>query len=98
MRLGITPESDVEHQGCDDEEAEDDDLEYQTADNDMPTKLRVHGALSHASLDSQPSAARLDDETENVAEDENASEPSRRYNGAMSGVEGADQSAEGHVQ
>lgn len=98
MRFGITPEFDVEHQGGDDEETENDDLENQTADYYVRTKLRVRGTVPHASLDPQPSTARLDDETEDVAEYENAGEPSRRYDGAMSGVEGADESAERHVQ
>lgn len=98
MSSGVIPEFDVEHQGRDNEEAKNDDLENQPADNDMPTKRRVNGALPHPSLDPQPSTARLDDETENVAEHENACEPSRRYYGAMSGVQSADQSAKRHVQ
>lgn len=96
MRPGITPESDVEHQGSDDEEAENNDLENQTADDDVRTKLRVYVAFPHACLDPQSSAARLNDETEDVAEHENACEPSRTYYGAMSSVEGADESAKRH--
>lgn len=86
----------MEHQGSDDEEAENDDLENQTANDDVRTKLRVYVAFSHASLDPQSSTARLNDETENVAEHENACEPSRTYYGAMSSVEGADESAKRH--
>lgn len=95
---GVAPEPDIEQQGSDDEEAENDDLKDQPADNYVPTKLRVYGAVSHASLDPQSGATRLDDEAENIAEHEDSCEPSRRYYGAVSGVEGADQSAERHVQ
>lgn len=98
LTSGITPESDVEHQGRDNEEAENDDLENQTADNDVPAKLRVRGGVSHASLYPQSGTARLDDETENVSEHEDAGKPSRSDYGAMSGVDGADESAECHVQ
>lgn len=87
---GIAPESDVEQQGSDNEEAENDNLENQSADNYVPTKLGVRSAVAHASLDPQSGTARLDDKTEDVAEDENPGEPSRRYYGAVSGVESAD--------
>lgn len=98
LTSGITPESDVEHQGSDNEEAENDDLENQPADNDVRAKLRVRSGVSHASLDPQSSTARLDDETEHVAENEDAGKPSRSYYGAVCGVEGADKAAERHVQ
>lgn len=98
LTSGIAPESDVEHQGSNNEEAENDDLENQTADNDVRAKFGVRGGVSHASLDPQSGTARLDEETENVAEHEDAGKPSRSDYGAMSGVDGADESAERHVQ
>lgn len=88
----------MEHQGCDNEESKNDDLEDQAAHNDVRTKLGVHGVIPHASLNPQSRTARLDNETENVAEYENACKPSGWYYGAMSGVKGADKSAERHVQ
>lgn len=51
VNSGVAPEFDIEQQGSDDEKAENDDLEDQPADNYVPTKLRVHSAVAHASLD-----------------------------------------------
>lgn len=91
-------ESDVEHDSRGDVEAEDDDLEDQTAHDDVGPHVGVRLAVPGTGPDAEAGPAGLDEEAEDVAEDEDAGEPVEADERELGAVDGPDDAAQRHVE
>ena len=79
---------------CDDEEHEDEDLEYESSEDDVLAHLHV---IFIFCLDQHASSARLDKEADDVPGNEDCSDPACSHHGQRSGVGARDEPSEGHV-
>lgn len=76
------------------EEPEDEDLQHETAEDDVLTALH---AVRVGGFDEHGGAAGLDEEAEDVAADEDLCEPGGADDGVGGGVGALDEAAEDHV-
>lgn len=92
-RLRRASEAHMKQNACDDEEAEDDDLDKETGDNDLFAEVVEFQSASRLNA----SSACLESEGENIAGDEDFCDPFDRDERKMFSVDGANEACEDHV-